>query len=220
MRYVKAWFVAAVGAMASVVFIGGNTASAAVLCKKQGEGTPTGITCPTGSAYEGETNLHAVVVSEKAPVILKTTILEQEWKQECPESTLKGKTGNEGGEGQAVSITVEVLTFLMCPSCEIIMLKNGFLTISWNSGTHNGTVTSNGTEMTTSCFIPGLGKVHCIYRTEKTHLGTIVGGSPAILEVKALVPKVPTEFFCSEGLTWEGSYTVTEPSPLYIADKT
>jgi hypothetical protein len=150
------------------------------------------------------------------PVILETEYL----RMECPESTIQGKTSSEGGEGQAVSLPIESMTFLQCPHCEFTFLKAGAVTISWISGTHDGTVTSNGTEITTSCFFPGIGKDHCIYRTENTDLGTIVGGSPATLEVKAFTPTVPTGLFCSEGLTWEGTYTVTGPSPLYIAETT
>lgn len=222
MKYVKTWVFAAVAAMALAASIGGNTALATVLCKQQGAfgGEGTGTTCPAGFAYEAGSKLHAVVVSQEEPVILRSEILEQELNLECPESTIQGKTSNEGEKGQAVSMTVEALTFLKCPNCEITMLKNGTVTVTWNSGTHNGTVTSSGTEMTTRCFYVGLGFLHCIYRTESTPLGTIVGGSPATLEVKASIPKVATDFFCSEELTWEGTYSLTEPSALYVAQST
>ncbi|HET7509270.1 MAG TPA: hypothetical protein VFJ65_03380 [Solirubrobacterales bacterium] len=218
MKCVKTLGSSAIVAVAFVAFIGTNTASGTVLCKKQGEAGSggTGTTCPSGFAYAAETKLHARATSLEEPVILELDSL----KLECPESTIQGKTSGEGGEGLGVSIAVEVLTFLECPHCEFRVLKAGTVTISWISGTHAGTVTSNGTEMTWSCFIPGVGTDHCIYRTENTHLGAIAGGTQATLEVETSIPAVPTGLFCSEAMAWEGTYTVTEPSALYVAEKT
>jgi hypothetical protein len=215
MKYVKMSGVAALAVVILVALVGAGTASATVLCKKPGEGTTTGTKCPAGQAYEAGTTFDAFLESLEAPMILKTKYLELK----CPQSTVRGNTSNEGGEGSPVSIPLEFVTTGMCACAHLAMLSTGTLSIAWIEGTHNGTVTSSGTEFTTRCS-GSTGEQHCIYETKETDLGTLKGGEPAILEIKATLSRKGTELFCASTMTWEGTYTVLGPESLYVAGET
>lgn len=215
MKYFKTLGLAVIAVTALMALVGVGTASATVLCKKTGESTTTGTICPVGQAYEAGTLFDGFVESLEKPMILKTEYL----KLQCPRSTVRGETSNEGGEGLSVSIPLQAVTTENCACQFLAMLRTGTLAINWIEGTHNGTVTSSGTEFTTRCT-GSLGEQHCIYGTEKTDLGTLKGGEPAILEIKATLSRLPTDPLCPLTMTWEGTYTVSSPKPLYVAGET
>jgi hypothetical protein len=214
MRYIKTLGPAAVVAVALMAFVGAGTASATVLCKKPGEGTTTGTTCPTGQAYEAKAIFDAKVESMTEPVTLKIPFK----TMDCFESTIKGSLTSAGGEKQAVSISAEVLALATCP-CTLAVLSPGTYNIEWNSGTHSGTVTSSGVEITVECERLPKEWVHCVYKTENTDLGTLKGGEPAKLEINASLPRKFPLAPCGE-MIWEGNYTVMAPTVLYVAGET
>jgi len=214
MKYVKMLGLAAVAAAALMAFVGASTASATVLCSEPGTGTPTGTTCPAGKAYGTATtgvHIHAVnTTTVKLDTTFKTV--------ECTGSTITGDTNNEGGAGQSITGPEGTLTFTGC-NCTVNVLKAGTLKIDWISGTHNGTLTSNGSEVTVSCSTI-FGNVHCIYETTEDDLGDLTGGNPAIFHSTAVINKKPTSELCSKESTWTATYEVTEPKPLYVTDHT
>jgi hypothetical protein len=215
MKYVKMLGLAAVAAAALMAFVGASTASATVLCKVQGEGSgaSTGTTCPANQAYGAGTKIKASLVSgTKAK--LKT-----EFKTiECEESSVEGETSSEGGAGESITGPEGKLSFGKC-NCEVKVFKAGTLSTSWISGTHNGTLTSTGSETTTTCNTI-FGSVHCIYVTENDDLGTLTGGTMAKLDANASIPRLPTNGLCSAEANWTAEYTVTAPEPLWVTGET
>jgi len=213
MKYVKMLGLAAVAAAALMAFVGASTASATVLCKTPGTGSPTGTTCPEGWAYGANTTIHAVATGP--------TILEDEGKAftvECKKSTLHATTTNEGNATETPVAHVLSLLFEECDS-EVKVLANGSLEVHWIEGTHNGTLTSTGAEVTiTKSTI--FGKVHCIFKTNNTSVGDITGGNPAIFHSTAKIPKLTTSALCPEPAIWTATYEITEPTPLYVTGHT
>jgi hypothetical protein len=211
MKHLKMLGVAAVAAMALMVFVGMGTASATVLCKTPGTGTTTGTTCPSGWAYGSGQEIHAVNVGNLT--------LDAKFKNiTCTSSTIKATTGSE--EGTPLTGPEGTLILGGC-NCTFTVLRAGTQAIEWISGTHNGTVTSSGTEMTTVCTVLGLG-VHCTYVTSNTHIGTLTGGNDPTLTASAHIPvdELNSDGVCPEESTWTATYTVTTPQPLYVAGHT
>jgi len=104
MKYVKMLGLAAVAAAALMAFVGASTASATVLCKTAGTGSPTGTTCPANQAYPAGTAITAV---NKGTVKLDTTFK----TIECSGSEVKGSTSNEGSATETVTGPEGTLTF-------------------------------------------------------------------------------------------------------------
>lgn len=224
MKYVKMLGLAAIAAAALMAFVGASSASATVLCQENPiakEGEKTGTTCPATKAYPKETEIHAVLDPGTGNAKLVTAFK----TIECSESTVKGKTSNEGGlnekgEDEPVTGNVETLTFGGC-NCEVKVLSGGTLSVSWISGTHNGTLKSSNAEVTTFCEKTLFGNVHCIYRTSATDIGVLTGGNPATMDIeKSNIPRLETNAICSEQAEWSAKYEVTSPKPLYVAGHT
>jgi len=211
MKYVKMLGLAAIAAAALMAFVGASSASATVLCKTEGTGPPTGTTCPALQAYGAGTEIHAVnTTTVKLDTTFKTV--------ECTGSTIKGSTSNEGGPTETVTGPEGELTFTGC-NCTVNVLKAGTLEIHWIEGTHNGTITSNGSEVTVNCSTI-FGNVHCIYVTENDSIGDLTGGNPAIFHSTAVIKRKKTDSICAEQSTWTATYEVTSPKPLYVAGHT
>lgn len=206
MKYVKMLGLAAVAAAALMAFVGGSTASATVLCKNN---TST-LACTEPYGTGTEITSHLVEKTKATLVTAFKTV-------ECSKSTVNGKVENAGGSAATVGGKISALTFEEC-NCEVKVLKNGSLEIHSIASTDNGTATGNGSEVTVQCNGTLFGNVHCIYTTENTDLGTLVGGAPAKLEVKeAEIPRLKTDSLCSEKAKWTANYEVTTPNPLYVA---
>ena len=210
MKYVKMLGLAAVAAAALMAFVGASTASATVLCKTTGTGSPTGTTCPAGSAYAVGQPIHAVNVGN--------TLLKDDGSGAtlitCTGSTLQGEITNAGGTG-TVSGPISSLTFTGCDQ-HVTVLKPGTLEVHWIENTHNGTLTSNGAEVTTLTTTI-FGNIHCIYVTNNTHLGELTDGNPAIVHANAIIPQKETSALCPGKARWVATYEVTTPKPLSVA---
>jgi len=202
MKYAK-MLCLAVAAAALVAFVGASSASATVLCST----TPNaeGV-CPSGWTYPAGTSIHAV---NTTTVRLDTTFK----TVECTGSTITGETSNKGSASETITGPEGTLTFSGC-NCTVNVLKAGTLEIHWISSTHNGTVTSNGSEVTVTCSTI-FGNVHCIYVTENDSIGDLTGGNPAIFHSTAVIKRKATNGLCSEESTWTATYEVTSPKPLY-----
>jgi hypothetical protein len=211
MKYVKILGLAAVAAAALMAFVGASSASATVLCKTPGTGATTGTTCPEGWAYPANTHIHAVNVGT---VKLDTTFK----NVECSNSTITGDTNTEGSATETITGPEGTLTFTNC-NCTVTVLKAGFIEIHWIPDTHNGTLTSDESEVTVTCNTI-FGSVHCIYETTEDSIGDVTGGNPAIFHSTAVIRKKPTNGLCSEESTWTATYEVTEPKPLYVTGHT
>ena len=202
MKYVKMLGLAAIAAAALMAFVGASTASATVLCKNNSNTT----TCsePWG----------AVTVKAEQT---KTIKLDTTFKTvECGKSTIEGPA-SAGSSTTTVSGPIEAskLTWGEC-NCTVNTIKGGTLEVHSVAGTDNGTLTSNGAEVTVSCSTI-FGNVHCIYVTENDDMGTLVGGNPATFEGSVSVRRLPTSGLCSEEATWTPAYKVTAPAPLFVS---
>jgi hypothetical protein len=189
MKYVKMLGLAAVAAMALMAFVGAGTASATTLTGVGGAVLGTGSTIHANS--EG------------------TATLTTSFKNiECKKSTVSGKTTNE--TGTTVNGNVEALTFEEC-NCTVAVLKKGSLSIG--SG---GALTSSGAEVTASCSTI-FGTVHCIYATSNTSLGTLTGGTTAVMNISsARIPRLTTNSLCDTEANWDATYKVDNPDTLNV----
>jgi len=219
MKYVKMLGLAAIAAAALMAFVGASSASATVLCTVEGTGTPTGTTCPANEAYKAETEIHAV---NKGVVKLDGALV-----IECNKSTIKGNTTSEGSATETVGGPITTLTFEEC-TCEVKVLKAGSLEVHWinpvdeggkETGSHNGTLTSSGAEVTVLCKTI-FGNVHCIFTTNATDIGTLTGGNPAIATANAILTQAKTDSLCPSEPRWTATYEVTTPKPLFVAGHT
>lgn len=117
------------------------------------------------------------------------------------------------GPGSDILSQLSVLVWSGCTNFwHVTTEAAGSLSVESTSG-HNGTVTSTGAKIRTT----RLG-VNCVYETNNTHFGTLTGGNPATLHVKATVPIVASESaeICGTTSTWEGS--LVTKSALYVAN--
>lgn len=202
MKRMKLFLAAALAITALAAIAGGGTASATVLCANE--------SAPCSSKYTAGTEVKAQLKSGSI-AILETSIT----KIECTGSNAVGKLQNNGGAAETLKFAVEELTFKEC-NCEVKVLKKGEKEIHYISGTHNGTDTGKGSEVTVNCN----GWSDCIYGTGTgTDLGIFVGGTGAWEAEEILVPRVGgSSVLCPATARGTVAYEVTSPKPLYIAE--
>jgi hypothetical protein len=201
MKYVKMLGLAAVAAAALMAFIGAGTASATTLCKATD--TPD---CSLANTYAAGTTIHASLKPGTSARLFSgsTTI------STCTESTVHGKTTNT--TATVIDGNIEKLTFGKCtePATAVAL---GSLDIHWISGTHNGKVTGTANQVTVLAF----GGISCTYGTGAgTTLGTLTGGTQAVMHINATVSKTAGGFLCPSTAGWQGEYIVTTPHTLYV----
>jgi hypothetical protein len=219
MKYVKMLGLATVAAAALMAFVGASSASATVLCTTNPVAVPTGTTCPANQAEPAGTEIHAV---SEGNLVLTTG---SEFTEiTCKKGTVKGKTSNEGSATETVKGAAETITWEECSTpngaCTVTTVKPGTLEVHWIEGTHNGTLTSTGAEITSNCASI-FGNIHCIYKAENEDLGTITGGNPATADFESTpVNIIATSGLCPSGPKWDAKYEITTPKPLYIAGHT
>jgi len=192
MKYLKTLGLAAIAAMALMAFVGAGTASATTL----NNGTET---LKTGSAIASSliTGTSADLKDTTGATIAT-----------CTGSSVSGKTTNETGE--KVNGNIESLTWTGC-SQTTDTLANGTLSIK-RTGENEGEVSGAGSKVTLGIF-----GVSCVYGTgEGTKLGTAKGGTPAVLKVNAVIPKIEGGILCPSTGVWKAEYEVTTPATLNI----
>jgi hypothetical protein len=124
----------------------------------------------------------------------------------CTTSTLEGNSSSPF-TSTAVTGPVNTLTFSSC-NRTVTVHDPGKLEVVHISGTTNGTVYSEETQLTTGSPI---GTLWCVTE-ETTHMGTLTGVSSgnATLHVNSTLD-------CGLiSAKWEGTYTVTSPSGLGV----
>jgi hypothetical protein len=206
MKYLKTLGLAAIAAMALTAVIGVGTASATHLYSN-GTSLALGSTIKASLATETSSNL-----TTTEGTVLNT----------CTASSVEGKTTTTGTATSTEIGTVAAtgLTWSNCTAGPVNTLKGGELEIHWISGTTNGTLTAKGFEVTTETF---LGK--CTFVTASaTHLGTLTGSTTgnATMDINAIVTRKVGDTdagFCPSSARWQGTYTVTAPTKLYVEEK-
>lgn len=216
MQYAKLVGLVAVAALVLAALSGAGSASATVLCKVNAKPCPT-----PNEDYPAGTEIHASIAAGGGLAIRDT---ESHVLITCSESTLKGKTTNTGGTpGVPVEGKIETLTFNGVGGSEctspIKVLKTGEFDIEYIPGTNTrGTLTLKETQVTTT-----LAGVSCTYGAASVvDAGTVTGtslGTPATIDFSGVLPKEGGGFLCPGDVTWETTYTITAPKPLYIKEE-
>jgi hypothetical protein len=194
MKHLKIIGLAAVAAMALMAFAAGS-ASATTLEEN-------------GKTTNAEVTITASLETGTSAILEDTNGLTQDT---CTESHVHGTTVTPF-TGPEVGGPVATLSFGGCTHTTTVLAK-GNLTISNIAGTTNGTVKSNGAEVTVKSTIFG---VSIVCKTGAgTDIGTLTGVSSgdATMDINATVncgSFVPTA-------KWEGSYWITKPTPFGVS---
>ncbi len=214
MKCVKTLGPLAVASVGLMAFVGATSASATVLCKT--EINPDG-TCPAGWAVGANEEIHAVSETEKPTLTTNFKTLT------CDESTMGWTPDSEGDATHTVKGPVSALTFTGSCTCTVVVLKSGTLELHAIGSTGNGTLTSNGIELTAQCSSL-FGAVHCLYVTENDDLGTVTGskatGGTATLDITFELKRAKTTkegTFCDEEAIWHAKYKVTNRDTLNVS---
>jgi hypothetical protein len=158
---------------------------------------------------KGVTTLEPVTIeaSSSAALLSDTFGLSQ---NKCA-STVKGTTNKRTSSSTYVEGPISSLTFTSCEREGVVVHKAGTLKVDWISGTTNGTVFSEGAEVTTPS--PG-GTLNCKTSTTSpgTDIGTLTGSAS-----KNATMTINASLNCgSITAKWTGTYTVTSPLGLGV----
>ena len=206
MKHVKMLGISAAAATVLLAVIGIGSASATVLCK-----TTSALGSACGSPYAAGTVLDFSLEETSIRETLEGTSID-----ECTESTIKSTTTDTGSSTETVKSNASVLTWGGCTR-ETKTTTLGSVEIHNISGTHNGTVTGSGFEIT----LNGIFNTSCIWGTGTgLHLGTLTASTsattPATILINAEVPRTVSNFLCPSKTRWTAAYKVTAPVPLYV----
>jgi hypothetical protein len=202
MKYLKMIGLAAVAAMACMAFFGASSASATVLC--------TTTSTPCGEKWHIDTVEASVKTGASA--ILRSTggALEATCGTGSASVATKVATGSSTTTPVG-SVAKAGLTWSNCTNTTHT-LAGGELEVHHIAGTDNGTVTAKGFEVTVV-----LSSVSCTYGAQGgIDLGTLTGGHSATLHITAVVNKVAGSFLCPADSVWEGDYTVTNHTNVFV----
>ncbi|MGN6274963.1 MAG: hypothetical protein ACTHNP_03415 [Solirubrobacterales bacterium] len=197
MKYLKILGLAAVAAAALMAFVGAGTASATTLCKTTSTPCASLATTLESSLETGKT-----AKLEAGGIVL----------DECSESGVSGTIEEQGSTVTAKGkVKKENLTWGTTCTHTTDTLAGGELEVHAITSSDNGTVTATGFEVTVNTIFGS-----CIYgfRTEHKDLGTLEGGTTPKLVINTNVPLISGP--CPTTSTWNATYLVTNPKPLYV----
>jgi hypothetical protein len=220
MKHLKLIGFAAIAAMALTAVLGAGSASAA-------GGTTL---CKTNETPCAATN-HYAIGQEIVATSTNPRLTSNLGEVTCNNSEVKGKTTSTGSNKTSVSGEITSLSFtnncvLHTPfgftdACTVTAINLPYAaTVSNTAGTMNGPLTVSGS--------PGA-KVDCgsALKCQFTAKGgsitlDVTGGAPAtvLAEKEELERTVYEGGICPSEATWDATYTVTTPNPLYLAQST
>jgi len=186
----------------------GVAAAAAAMALMAFASTASATTLEVGGVAKNETVTIKASLATGTSALLSSTA--SVLANTCKASSVEGNTVSPF-TGATVGGPITSLTFTECKENPVVVDKAGSLSVGWNSGTTNGTVSSNGAEVT----VPSpLGLLNC--KTTNTPIGTATGvkeGSAtvdvnAVLNCGILLPSAK----------WEATYTVTSPAGLGVRE--
>ena len=199
MKHLKALGAAILAAMALLALGGASSAQATVLCST----TAT----PCGSSW------HVTTVHEVLDAGVTIRLIFVSIKITCTGATRHTTITPTGSSTTTAGGTIGAgeLTWSGC-SNTMHTLAGGTLEYHHIAGTDNATVTAKGLEITAT-----LSGVSCTYGAGAgVDFGTLTGGSPAKLDVRATLAKVAGSFLCPSSGELEGTYEITSPSGVYV----
>lgn len=157
------------------------------------------VTSPAGTEYTG--TLEASITHS---FLLKAGFAEIT----CSLSVLKGKVENNIGTFAIGKIST--LSFNFC-NATVHVLSNGSLEI-FSTGAGKGDLRGYNTQITVATM-----GVSCVYgTTTQTPIGTITGGTQAVMSIAASLPKISGGFLCANPASWTGAYKLTAPHELLV----
>jgi hypothetical protein len=207
MNRIKILLVAAVAVTALMATVGSGTAAATPTTLCRVEETIGGLPiCAPVNQYPAGTMIHAHL-EKNTKLVIPTPF----GVAECEESTLTAFT--EQQTEMPLGAVVTAFTFGKCGEYEVRAVELGTLDIEiidlpfW---THNGTLTFTHTKITVR-----KGEIDCVY--EVGHSGVLTGGPMATIDLAGELKWIGGNAKCPmANANWNGSYTVTEPEPLWI----
>lgn len=202
MKNLKMLGLAVVAALALIAIVGAGSATATVLCKKN-------VTPCEGEAYGEKTAFKATV--DKTLEFKFELGGGMSYSYTCTGSTMEGEITNAGAEKQNVIINLETFTLTNCSCPETAVLNVPSLAVEWTEGTMNGDVTTANLNVTFKCM------GHCRYGDGK--IGVLTGGAMGTIDLSGSLKKLEGGITCPASAKWIGSYTVTAPEPVYVAEK-
>jgi hypothetical protein len=166
-----------------------------------GTASATTVTSPSGTAYTGEIKATAGTIELHGSFVTVN----------CKNASVTVSKVESHGAGVTSKGAVTSGTASEC-NFPVKLLKGGSLEAHATSG-GNGTITSNGAEITIETSI-----ANCIFTTSNTDVGLLTGGTTAKLDINsASIPRTGHSVFCGGSGTWTGSYTVNTPDTLLIS---
>jgi len=204
MKYSKTLALAAVAALALIAFVGGGSASATVLCKENTtECGKEGKTYGEGTAFKATLDKTLEFKFELGGGM--------SYSYTCTGSTMEGEITNAGGAGDVI-IGLETFTLTNCSCPETTVLNAPSLAVAFTPGTMNGDVTTANLNVTFKCM------GHCRYGDGK--VGVLTGGAMGTIDLSGSLKKLEGNILqCPSSAKWTGSYTVTAPEPVWVAEK-
>lgn len=199
---------ATVAAMALMAFLGAGSVSATVLCKTNLE---SGCAA-SGWAYSNGTEIKSSLESGSSAVIRNTS---GAIENTCTEVSNNGSTTNSGSATVTVIWTITSWSINKCAQTTVVTLAHTTIEIHWIPGSRNARLTARGFRFHMILF-----GVKCTYGFGEAgvELGTLTGGSPAAMDVNAVIPKVEGSFLCPGDLRVESNFSITSPASLYVSE--
>jgi hypothetical protein len=192
MKYLKTLGPGSVVAIALLAFAG--IAQATTLT------SPAGTQMKEGEFVNGElvgsASLHGAFVTIK-----------------CGKASGEGIITNAGSSTTTVKGEIFLGTFSEC-NYPVTVLSTGTTEVHTvgASANGNGTLTSSGAKVKLETSVGT-----CVFTTNGTHLGEVVGGSPARLKIlTAKIPRTEGNFLCGSSGTLTAELVATSPSTVLV----
>jgi hypothetical protein len=207
MSYLKICSAVSATLVMAAMLVAAAPASATVLCK-----VASATSCGALNQYGSGTEINAHLKSGQW-TLMEPPGTGPEWVVHCTEATWKMKTTSAGGGAATVTAATEVFSFGACGTGPVaVVVKKPTIVFHWTSG-NNATITEEGIEITADYF-----GMSCIYGASKPQtIALLTGGKPADISlsmVLGLIKGIPG--VCPATMTWDATYEVTAPNPLYV----
>jgi hypothetical protein len=201
-RLIKMFGLAAIAAVVAMAFIGASSASATytALCKEH-----VALGCPDGQVYTGHveaTSNHAELLASGLNIL-------------CKKSHVLGEAlglASDTADNKSLIIHVSLLGFGECTDTVEVLDQVGTLLVL-KTALNLGTGTASGFVVLVEKF--GL---HCLYGGIATGAHALGGNPATIVATKIELEKKSLDFFCPSEASWDATYTVTLPKPIYITE--
>lgn len=204
MKHLKMLGLVVVAALAVTALVGVASASATVICKNNTSTSKCTEPYPVGT--KGTASLQGSMILETTGGTSLVT---------CTGSTVSSTLGNAGSATTTVKSELSSITFSGCTKA-VTTLVPGSGELHHISGTDNGTLTTQNTQVTVSGLF---NNESCIYGTGAgIDMGTTVGGNPGSLTINTLVLRqAGSGVFCPAETRLTAKYVATSPTNAWVA---